>query len=266
MSGLRLEKFLTEQLYKRVMVGMACAAMVVLSFGVGVLIMRTQPATPQGPQVANGAGVASGIGTPAAAVAVADQVAVQFWSPVAGGCKAVQTGTQFRITGTSLKDGWYNNGVATGLEFPKRDFTAAVVFKAPKFSGPGQHCVYLRANSSFGDHVGILCRLETGQYRVQAWTTPQKFSSTLEAFGDEAGTFHRMKLQYEAATQTATGWVDERRIGSLTAALSGRLNFDLIAATDKAGVEIDLVFDHFTLVMPGVNDPLTPVSEGGDVP
>jgi hypothetical protein len=69
--------------------------------------------------------------------------------------------------------------------------------------------------------------------------------------GDEATAFHKLRLKYEAATHQTTGWVDDRKIGTLNYELTGSVRFVLVAGTDVKGHEIDLYFDRMTIVIGG---------------
>ena len=77
-----------------------------------------------------------------------------------------------------------------------------------------------------------------------------KFSrSRLGKVGDEATAFHRMRLQYDASTQTAKGWLDDVQIGTLNYPMSGRIQFELVTNTDKKDNEIDVYYERFELLI-----------------
>ena len=173
------------------------------------------------------------------------------WFPLDNGCQTQLTGTEVHISGISNQDGWGHwNGVETHTDFPPGDFVAEVDMKVARFDGVGEALVYLQAKSGAGDKVGILFKPHDA-YQLQAWTDPARFAGGVHAFGDEATNYHHLKLQYDASTQTATGWVDGTKIGEMQTPLGGRVQFALGGNTDRKGMEIDMTFDHFKLTTAG---------------
>jgi hypothetical protein len=176
------------------------------------------------------------------------------WTPRQHGCNLVQTGTLLHIWGVNDEDGWAaENGVAGVAEYPVEDFEVSADWKLPQFRGPGLPRVYLKARASNSDYVGIQYQPKANYYVMQRWTTNgQEFGQpTLRKIGDEATTFHKLRLQYQAATHQTTGWVDDKKIGTLTYELTGSVRFVLVAGTDVKGHELDLYFDHITVLIGG---------------
>jgi hypothetical protein len=182
------------------------------------------------------------------------------WTPQANGCLIQQSGNRIRISGTNNIDGWgHGNGIASTKYRLEGDFFATVDFAVPQFKGSGNALVYVRAKSSTGKMVAILYQPNAGTYQVQGWGTPNSFSQPpLKKIGDEEKAFHRLKLKYESATKTASGWVDDQFIGTLNYAMTGIVTFELLANTDKRGVEIDLLFNDLSVTSDISTAPPTP--------
>jgi hypothetical protein len=189
------------------------------------------------------------------------------WVPKANGCLIEQIGGRIRIVGTNNINGWgKGNGIATTRYTPAGDFYATVDFMVSQFSGPGNALVYLRAKSTAGNGkmVGILYQPRSGTYQVQGWgvqNAPNTLSEPpLRKIGDEDRVFHRMKLKYDAAAKTASGWVDDQFIGSLNYALADPVNFELLANTEAKGMQIDLLFNNLYLSSNISEAPPTPTN------
>ena len=193
------------------------------------------------------------------------------WVPKVNGCFVRQTGSRIHIVGTNNADGWgHGNGISSTKVLPEGDFYACVDFMVPRFkdsvtpapsalrglegrenpgSAPANALVYLRARSSAGQMLAVLYQPTAGTYQVQGWNSPNTFSQPpLPKFGDEENAFHRMKLKYDAATRTAAGCVDDKFIGTLNFTMAGTVTFELLANTDKQGMQIDLLFDNLSVV------------------
>ncbi len=174
------------------------------------------------------------------------------WNVLQNGCTIAETGGELRIQGTTVQSGWgHGNGLYTERDFPEGDFEVAVDFRVPQFSGSGTRLVYLQAHSydtttGWDQTVGIFYSYDIF-YRVQTWN-PSQFSTSLAPFGDEGTTFHRMKLTYDFAAQTLTGYVDDILVGSLSAQMGGDISFTIQAATETSGMVIDTRFDNFEVV------------------
>lgn len=70
------------------------------------------------------------------------------WHVLQNGCAIEEAGGELRVHGTVLESGWgKGNGIYTYDEFPEGDFTVAVDFQVPQFSGLGTRLVYLQAHS-----------------------------------------------------------------------------------------------------------------------
>jgi hypothetical protein len=189
------------------------------------------------------------------------------WVSIANGCLIQQVGETIRISGTNNIDGWgHGNGIATTKVLPEGDFYATVEFAVPMFkgspgAGSGNALVYLRAHSTTGKMLAILYQPNAGTYQVQGWGSPNTFSQPpLRKIGDEDKIIHRMKLKYEAATQTAAGWIDDNYIGSLNYTMTGNVYFELLANTDKKGMVIDIFFDNLSVSPVLAGAPPTPAT------
>jgi len=179
------------------------------------------------------------------------------WIPQLNGCVFEQNSSQIHIFGTTNQDGFgHGNSVASAKSLPKGDFFASVDFMVPQFreggAAPGGNAlVYLRARCATTNVVAILFQPNAGTYQLQGWNpapVANVFSQPgVRKIGDENTQFHRMKLKYTAATGIASGWIDDQYIGSLTYPLNGDITFELLANTDRQGMDIDLYFDHFSV-------------------
>ncbi len=190
------------------------------------------------------------------------------WVPKANGCLIEQTGSSIRIVGTNNISGWGNgNSVTTARALPAGDFYATVDFMVPQFSGQGSALVYLRAKSTAdgGKMVGILCQPKSGTYQLQSWgmeNTGNTFNRPPQPprFGDEDKVFHRMKLKYDDAARTASGWVDEQFIGSIGFTFTDPVKFELLANTATKGMQIDLLFKDLYVSSSVSEAPPTPTN------
>jgi hypothetical protein len=168
------------------------------------------------------------------------------WHVQQNGCTITETGGQLRIQGTTVKSGWGNiNGIYTNYDFPEGNFDVSVDFSVPQFSGSGTRLIYLQAACS-SETVGIFYSVDYF-YRVQTWT-PSQFSDWLNPFGDEDSALHRMRLVYNFNQKILTGYVDNNFVGSLSAQMSGKVNFTIQAATETSGMVIDARFDNFNVI------------------
>ena len=186
------------------------------------------------------------------------------WVPQIYGCLIEQTGSKIHIVGTTNMEGWgHNNGIATTKVLPEGDFYACVDFMVPRFSGPGNTLVYLRATSTT-DNGGLVAILfqPNGGYRIQGWgENGNIFGGMLRNFGDEDKAYHRMKLKYDAVAKTAFGWVDDKSIGYLNYPMTGPVKFELLANTETKGMQIDLFFDNLSISSDISEAPPIPASE-----
>lgn len=150
---------------------------------------------------------------------------------------------ELRFHGTTVHSGWGVGGWGARVgSFPEGDFEVSADFRIPQFDGPGTRLIYLQARS-WDQTVGIFYSYGFG-YRVQTWN-PRGFSEWLYPFGNERTTFHRMKLTYDAATETVAGYVDDIFVGSLSAPMDGDLAFTIGPATETQGMVIDARYDDF---------------------
>jgi beta-lactamase regulating signal transducer with metallopeptidase domain len=192
------------------------------------------------------------------------------WLAKPNGCLIEQSGSKISISGINNVDGWgHGNGIATTRKLPEGDFYAYVDFMVPAFKetagmGAGNALIYLRARSSAGNGqmVAILYQPNAGTYQVQGWGiqgAANTFSQpSVRKIGDEDRVFHRLKLKYDASAKIAAGWVDDKFIGALNYTMSGDVYFELLANTDKKGMQIDLLFNNLSM-FPNLSDsPPTP--------
>lgn len=239
----------------------------VLCVALGFVVLRGKPGKPSASHPSPTAPVAEGGGAPPAVDVMAApapaaptprdtpesrtfeaELTKAGFLPLDNGCKTEVAGTEMHIVGVSTGTGWGNwNGIKSRQDYPAGDFIVSVDLKMAKFAGAnGNKLTYLRAASNDGMMVAILYN---NGYQLQAWTSPQRFVGSVRPFGDEATAYHHLKLQYEAASQTATGWVDDKLIGKLSnLKMQGNLCYWLGANTDVPGMNIDLYYDHFKAV------------------
>ncbi|MCF7944255.1 MAG: leucine-rich repeat domain-containing protein [Spirochaetia bacterium] len=167
------------------------------------------------------------------------------WSVYQNGCDIFVEDSELKIQGTTERSGWGDgNGIVTYRFIPEGSFEVSVDFRVHQYDGDSPRLVYLQAHSDMGDTVGLFFADGYG-YRVQTWE-PSQVSNWLAAFGDEASTFHTMKLIYDSSSHSLTGYVDDTEVGSLDIEINGNISFSVSAATDKAGTQIDLRFDNFS--------------------
>jgi hypothetical protein len=172
------------------------------------------------------------------------------WIVKSNGCLIESIGSIIRIAGTNNVDGWGNgNGIMSTKYCLKGKFFVSMDFMIPTFKGSGNALVSLRAKSTTGNGkiVGILYQPNAGTYQVQGYGVegaPNTFGGMLRKFGDEDKAFHRMKLEYDAAAETASGWIDDKFIGSLKYTLTDPVTFEIFANTQRKGMQIDLLVDN----------------------
>jgi serine/threonine protein kinase len=180
------------------------------------------------------------------------------WENFENGCSITKDGGLFHIAGTTTAGGWgHTNGIRSTTTFADGDFLVGVDFKQPRFLGNGHSLTYLRVSSEDGNTVGLL--YQPGSYQLQRWT-PRGFAGGIPNFGDEGTTFHRLTLKYDAAAQSLSGWVDTRFVGTINATLAGKRKVWLDANADTVGSQIDVTFDHLTIL---VGTPATGSTEPG---
>jgi hypothetical protein len=218
-----------------------CGASILLAFIVGFSMVR--PALGASPAAAPIAAPADPIPDP-----ILDNPAD--WVVKSNGCRIEQIGSVIRIYGTNNVDGWGNgNGIMSTKYCLKGKFFISMDFMVPTFKGSGNAMVYMRAKSTTGNGkmVGILYQLNTGTYHVQGWGVEGASNSTsgvLRHFGDEGKTFHRMKLEYDLATETASGWIDDKFIATHRYSLTDPVTFEIFANTERKNMQIDLLVDN----------------------
>jgi hypothetical protein len=269
-----------------VLIGLACVVIVVVTFVVGFLLMRDDggavaPPTAKGGDAATATAVAAAndtpgrggprataptpmIAAPASRNPAPAPVAVELtdWTPLKHGCDVEMTGTKIHVSGTNDVDGWgKENGVTGSAEYPVQDFEISTDFLVPKFKGPGAATVILQARESNFSQVNLQYYLQGNAYMLRWWTNSGEAyaKSQLRKFGDEATAYHRMRLKYDAAKHQATGWMDDKLVGTLDFEFKSNVRFVMGASTDKKGTDIDLYFDRTTLFLGGntaVPDPM----------
>lgn len=265
-----------------ILLGLACVAIVLVTFIVGYVLMRdtggtVAPPAAGGAAVTTAPAVAVAIETPRPTVVVPPSakvapapahtvpptanpttmpaaVEITEWNPSHQGCDVEVTGTKIHIFGTNDADGLgHENCVNGSTEYPVQDFEIATDFMVPKFNGSGTATVILRPRESNFSQVTLQYDVKARSYMMFWWDhSGYAYSRTrLPAFGDEATAFHRMRLKYEAATHTSTGWIDDKKVGTIDFEFKSDVRFVVGAATDQKGNDIDLYFDHTTLSLGG---------------
>jgi len=166
------------------------------------------------------------------------------WQLVSHGCRVAETNGEIRIVGTTDTGHWWPNEIGMS-GFPGGSFNASVDVSIPMFSGDGTKLVYLHVQDYQGDEYG-LCYVNQAYYAVQVWD-PRQFSEGIPSFGDEAETWHTMRLVYDDSAETLTGFVDELDIGSLHVKMNGKMKISLRVTTSDEDVDVDVRFDNFKL-------------------
>jgi hypothetical protein len=263
-----------------VLLGLACVAIVLVTFIVGYVLMRDTGGA-GAPPAAGGAAVttapvaavtnearapkvtvsvpaiaAPAPANPAAAKPASAPAAVELveWNPSHHGCEVELTGAKIHISGTNDADGWGQENCVTGsTDYAVQDFDISTDFMMPKFKGPGNATVILRARESNFSQVTLQYYVQGNTYMLRWWTNSgEAYARTqLPKFGDETTAYHRMRLKYEAATHKSTGWIDDKVVGTVNFEFKSNVRFVVGAATDKHGNDIDLYFDHTTLSLGG---------------
>jgi hypothetical protein len=195
------------------------------------------------------------------------------WVPKSNGCLIEQTGSKIHIVGTNNIDGSGNgNGITSTRFLPAGNFYATVDFMVPRFSGSGNMFIYLRAKSTTdnGKMVAILYQPSAGTYQIQGWGVDGATNTfnqlPLRNIGDEDKVFHRMKLKYDAAAKIVSGWVDDKFIGTLNYTLTDPVKFELLADTDRKGMQIDLFLDNLSFTSDISQSPRTPAIASSVIP
>lgn len=181
----------------------------------------------------------------------------EVWIKKINGCAVEAVDGELRIHGTAAEGGWgKSNGVKTEKMTDREDFDISVDFKVPQFEARGSRLIYLGGGGPPSQNVAMFYSVGFG-YRVQTWE-PRAFSDWLLPFGDEDKAFHRMRLVFNAEDNTATGYVDDQKVGSLVVKEAGNLELGFTAATEAKGAEIDVRFDNFratsTIAEPDVRE------------
>ena len=174
------------------------------------------------------------------------------WTPAKSGCEVEQTGTKIHISGTNTADGWGRENVVTSsTDYPVQDFEISTDFMMPQFHGPSMGTVILRAKESNFNQVTLQYYVQGNMYMLRWWTNSgEAFARTqLPKFGDEATAYHRLRLKYDAATHQATGWADDKQVGTVDFELRSNLQFVVGVSTEKKGNDIDVTFDHTKLTL-----------------
>ena len=174
------------------------------------------------------------------------------WLITKNGCDVDQDGEKIHIAGTNSTDGWANhNAVTTRGTYPLQDFEVSTDFQVSKLQGSGKATVILRAQEADLSQVTLQYYAEGHCYVVRWWTNHgEAFAQTqLKEFGDEATKVHHMLLRYDATTHDATGYVDDKKVGTVNFEFKGDLQFVMGVSTDKKGYAMDVTFDHPAAVL-----------------
>lgn len=175
-----------------------------------------------------------------------DSIFDPIWEVQQGELAIEEINGEIRFRGTTIRGDWDHGSKFETITFPEGDFEVEVDFRIPTFSGSGFRLVSLNAHSSGWNQTVSIFYSAENFYRVMSHN-PRQFSNWLPLFGDEATSFHRMKLTYDSAMETFRGYVDGIFVGSLKAKMSGRVSFYFFPTTEKARVSVDARFDNFSL-------------------
>jgi hypothetical protein len=281
---------MTAQQTQRALMGLMGVLIIVLAYIVGALLMRdgrhpVAPPPPEAraesvaePRVANATGPVTPEAMPAgearaasrrtAAIVMSPPVELTAWTVLQHGCDVEQTDRTVHIRGLNDADGWNRENGVEGTEYPVQDFDASMDFMVPQAKGDGWASVILRARESDYSQVTLHFDIRGGWYFMQRWSKSGSENSQahLKKFGDEARTFHRMRLKYEAATHQTTGYVDGNPVATIDFEFRSPVRFVLALTTDKKGNDVDLCIDHATLSLGGKTIEFGSTGPTGEMP
>ncbi|WP_153559190.1 tandem-95 repeat protein, partial [Roseimaritima sediminicola] len=143
-----------------------------------------------------------------------------FWTTITDipGSSVTQTGGVLRVESPSPSESFLDTGVRSQLTFGHSDFTAQVDFRHPQ----GSAMSWMSVPAGPAAVYGIYHYPNTRQYLV--WVNNAGSGRPYrgrDEFGDESTNWHQLKIQYDAATQTARAFVDGTELNTATVDLRG---------------------------------------------
>lgn len=167
------------------------------------------------------------------------------------GISVQEAGGEIKVSGTSTDSIWAWSGLGTPT-FPKQSFQVSVDFRLVNMTNEKQN-VSLRMLFNGGHH----------DFRVGYWDPDDSYYmsykdgsgyhhlASLPAFGDESSTYHRLRIVFDAGTNTANAYVDNKLIGSFTSGFfTGPMYLAFFHYSQIPGsFNVDCRFDNFKLAV-----------------
>lgn len=166
------------------------------------------------------------------------------WHPVTSdtGLTARVVNKELKIAGKTSATTYLGGGITTLFCMPNGSFTVEASFEAPSL-GSGLNLIYLNLFTLEGLQYGIL--YQGYNYYLQDFNN-STFYGGVQAFGNEATTYHKMSFTYQPGTLTAK--IDGITIASIPRTLKG-VRFEMVYASNTPGYDIDVRFDNFVAVL-----------------
>ena len=169
------------------------------------------------------------------------------WRIATGGQVTVMPSNKgIRISGPYVGYAQTGGNLSTVASYPSADVRATVDVLIPS-SNPnaGFHTSF----ALYGDN-GAFANIQQlyGSYRIAYGTFSGGWNAmTIPAFGDEKTSWHTYKLTYNAATQTATAYVDEQLIGQVNINLGNRVTVEMYQHGAAAGEMLDVYYANLSV-------------------
>jgi hypothetical protein len=175
---------------------------------------------------------------------------ISYWAPIEDeGVVVEETGMEILVSGSSTDSSWEKNGLRTA-NFPKQSFQTSVNYKLVNMTSNPQ-MTNLRLYFENGAHYFSVGYDDfDGMYRVvYRDATGYNIISSIPQFGDEGTVFHLLRIVFNAATNTASGYVDDVLIASLTSDIfSTPMYLQFHQESNIAGdFNVDCRFDNYSL-------------------
>ena len=161
-----------------------------------------------------------------------------------------ESGGEIKISGTSQDSSWGWTGVGSPV-FPKQDFDVSVDYKLLNMTDDRQRAgIRLLFNGGVHDLRVGYWDLDDIYYMGYRDDGGYHHISGIPALGDEGSTYHTLRIEFDAAANTARGYVDQFLIGSLN---SGIFTSPLSVAFEQSAqipgsFNVDCRYDNFKLI------------------
>ena len=168
------------------------------------------------------------------------------WTVITAGQATVQPTKQgFHISGPYLGYGQNGGNLISVASYPANDVRATIDVLIPSSD---QNSGFHTSFALYGDN-GTFANLQQlyGSYRVAYGSSNGWNAISIPAFGDEKTSWHTYKLTYNAATQTATAYVDETVVGQVNINLGNRVTVHMYQHGAAAGEMLDAYYANLSL-------------------